>query len=220
MNQSESIKELSAAINKFQSGLAGVKKGTKNPFFRSNYATLAEIQQAIREPLEHTGLSYTQSHEKQNDEWVLVTRIMHTSGQWMDTIVPAPMVPLTKRNDVDPQAVGSANSYAKRYGITQAFGIPTVDDDGNAASYQTQPRQLQSGPELQSNKKPNWTMVTQPQIKRMYAIIGAREEAGWTVDKAKEYAQKTFGISSSSQLSKAQYEQLINIIQENDWEVI
>lgn len=204
MNQSEHQSDLADALNKFQSGLSAVKKGTKNPFFKSNYATLDAIQKALNEPLHECGLSYTQSHEKRDGEWIMVTRVMHKSGQWIETQVPAPVVPMHNKQFVDPQAVGSANTYAKRYGLTQAFGIPTEDDDGNAASA---PPKGGSGP-------------SQPQIKRLFAIIGSREQFGWSADKVKHFMQRKYGIESTSQLNPRQYDELCNIIETKDWETI
>lgn len=208
MNQSEDIKELAKALNKFQASVGAVKKGAKNPFFKSNYATLDAIQKAMAPVLEETGLSYSQSHTAADGAYSMTTRILHTSGQWIETNVPAP---ITKN---DPQGVGSANTYAKRYGLTQAFGIPVTDedDDGNYASGRVQPQNKQ--PPIQ---KHTWGLVTEPQIKRMYAIIHERQDAGWTLGNAKKLMHAHWGHESSKALTKSQYDTLTNWIQSSDW---
>ena len=57
----------------------------------------------------------------------VVTRLMHVSGQWLENEFTLPMV------KSDPQAAGSAITYARRYALQALFGIPAVDDDGEAA---------------------------------------------------------------------------------------
>ena len=57
----------------------------------------------------------------------VVTMLMHTSGQWLQQEY---VLPMTKR---DPQAAGSAITYARRYALQSMAGIPTADDDAEAA---------------------------------------------------------------------------------------
>lgn len=125
---SESINELAAALSAAQGEMAGAKKDAANPFFKSKYADLSSVIEAINVPFKLNSLSFIQGTGRDPDGRVLVTtRIMHSSGQWVecDTI-------LTAVKD-DPQGIGSAISYAKRYGLQALAGVPSVDDDGNAA---------------------------------------------------------------------------------------
>lgn len=127
--KSESIKELAIAINKAQSQIKGAVKDSDNPFFKSKYADLSSVVEAIREPLASNGLSYIQiSHDSQNAACI-ETLILHTSGEWLSC---GPVsVPVSKS---DAQGYGSAMTYARRYSLSAAFGVAPEDDDGNAAA--------------------------------------------------------------------------------------
>ena len=130
MTQSESIDKLLPAFVAFQADMPSVPKDAVNPHFRSKYATLGAITEATRPILARYGLAVTQSLMWQDGVQLLVTRIMHTSGQWMQDGGYA--LNPTKN---DPQGMGSAVTYARRYTLGATLGIVTEDDDdGNAAS--------------------------------------------------------------------------------------
>lgn len=124
--RSESIKELSIAMADFQSKVATVKKDANNPFFKSKYAPLESIIEAIKEPLAKAGLSYVQMPTGTN---LLVTILMHKSGEFIESTVT-----LHPKSNT-PQDHGSALTYMRRYALSAMLGIATEeDDDGNAAS--------------------------------------------------------------------------------------
>lgn len=128
MQKSESIKELATALNKAQAEMSGAKKGANNPFFKSKYADLNAVVDAVRIPFSENGLSYSQFPIMEDNKVGVETILMHESGEWMSSILTLPM---TKQ---DPQAAGSAITYARRYALQAIAGIPAEDDDGNAAS--------------------------------------------------------------------------------------
>lgn len=130
---SESIKHLAAALNKAQSEMSGAKKDSKNPFFKSSYADLGSVVEAIKTPFSNHGLSYSQFPIMQDNKVGVETMLMHESGEWMSDVLVLPMV------KQDPQAAGSAITYARRYALQSIAGIPAEDDDGNAASNQKAP---------------------------------------------------------------------------------
>jgi len=128
---SESIDKLSAALAKAQSEFKTAKKTATNPFLKNNYSNLSDIYQAVKPALAANGISLVQSSDLQDGNvQVTQTRLIHTSGQWMQTTMSM-MVGKT-----DPQSMGSLLSYSRRYAITQALSIDTgeLDDDGNRAS--------------------------------------------------------------------------------------
>lgn len=127
MRTSENITELATALSKAQSDMTGAKKSSKNPFFKSNYSDLAGVCEAISKPFSDNGLSYTQSPEFNENYITVVTRIMHSSGQWIEGTV---QLPPTKN---DAQGYGSAITYGRRYGLQAMAGVPSVDDDGQDA---------------------------------------------------------------------------------------
>jgi len=126
MKKSESIKNLAIGLLKFHAEVSKVSKDAKNPFFKSNYASLSNIQDAIREPLQTAGLVYSQLPVGENE---LTTLLLHAAtGEWLEsTYQMNPVKP-------DPQAKGSAITYARRYALAAILGINVDDDDGNTAS--------------------------------------------------------------------------------------
>ncbi len=129
MNKSESIKELATALAKAQGAIKGAVKDSANPFFKSKYADLASVVEAIRNAFAANGLSYIQSVEPSDKDEVRVeTTILHSSGEWIGCGVLA--LPVSK---VDAQGYGSALTYARRYSLSAATGVGPEDDDGNAA---------------------------------------------------------------------------------------
>lgn len=127
MEKSESIKNLAGALAKFHEEVGKVAKESKNPFFKSNYASLPQIQEAIKEPLASAGLVYSQFPDGQNG---LTTILMHAeSGEWIQAKYE--MTPAKN----DPQGQGSAITYQRRYALGAVLGLTIdEDDDGNKAS--------------------------------------------------------------------------------------
>lgn len=132
MNQSESIAKLSAALVKAQAEMSGAVKDSANPFFKSRYADLESVIKAIKEPFAKYGLAYTQFPYTDDKGVGVVTRLIHESGEWIEC---GYTLPLTK---LDPQAAGSAITYARRYALQAMAGIPAVDDDAEMAMGRTQ----------------------------------------------------------------------------------
>lgn len=147
--QSPSIANLAAAIVAAQQELKPVKRDQQNPFYRSTYADLAACWEACA-PFRAHGIAITQSPVPPPAEGFvcLQTQLTHTSGEWMSSQL---LLPITK---ADPQGVGSAITYARRYALGCMTGLVTEeDDDGNSqvAPPPPQPRRPLSDSE---NKKP------------------------------------------------------------------
>ena len=130
MNKSESVAGLPAALAKAQGQMKGAIKDSANPFFKSKYADLASVVEAIRAAFSANGLSYIQTVEpSEKDEVRVETTLLHSSGEWISCGVLS--LPVSK---VDAQGYGSALTYARRYSLSAAVGVAPEDDDGNAAS--------------------------------------------------------------------------------------
>lgn len=126
---SSEISNISVAMRKMQEELGPAVKGKKNPFFKSSYADLSACIEAIREPFSNNDLCFFQgSLPGKEGSIVIVTTISHKSGEWVRGYLEV------KPTKADPQALGSAITYGKRYGLQALSGLPTEDDDGNAAS--------------------------------------------------------------------------------------
>jgi len=127
--KSEQINELAKGLILFHVKCEGIKKDAKNPFFKSTYASLPKIIEAITEPLAESGLALTMFPIDENSLYCL---LMHTSGQWIDATYTMKPVKDT------PQDKGSCITYARRYCISSILNLQIddilADDDGNKAS--------------------------------------------------------------------------------------
>lgn len=125
--QSEQINELTGALAKAQTTVKNATLNKVNPHFKSKYADLAAIFDAVRKPLADNGLIVTQTTEIRDGGFVLVTMLAHSSGQWIKSEYPLPA-------NGRPQEIGSALTYARRYSLSAITGIAAdEDDDANAA---------------------------------------------------------------------------------------
>jgi hypothetical protein len=129
LEHSAEIDKICAALAKAQGAMEGAVKDRQNPHFKNEYATLASVIEAVRIPLRDNELAFIQaSGEMVDGALPIETRIVHSSGQWFRSILPMPVGQKTA------QAVGSALSYGRRYALMAMLGVPSVDDDGEAAS--------------------------------------------------------------------------------------
>ncbi len=149
MNKSESIKNIAGALVKFQASVSKVAKEANNPFFKSKYASLANILDTIQKPLSECGLAISQFP----DENALTTIILHAdSGEWMESSY---VMPVAKQND--PQAMGSAMTYARRYALGSILNLNIDDDDDGEKAMG---RQIPKKDEL-TPKHPSWTKAVE-----------------------------------------------------------
>lgn len=125
MTETGIIAALASALPK----LEGAKKNANNPHFKSKYADLGSVIDAL-EPIKDHGLWFIQISKERDNGACFETVIIHgPSNSQMsmgETFVPA--------DRANAQGFGSAQTYARRYGLLSAFGLATEDDDGNAAS--------------------------------------------------------------------------------------
>jgi hypothetical protein len=116
---------LAAAFGEIESAT----KSANNPHFKTKYADLTTVIEAIKPALIKHGLYFTQRPEPSEKGVTIETVIGHASGEELSLgklFVPA--------NKQDAQGFGSALTYARRYALVTAFGVPVEDDDGNAAA--------------------------------------------------------------------------------------
>ena len=126
INQSESISELATALSKAQAAMGAAIKDSENPFFKSQYADLTAVIAAVRKPFGDNGLSFVQFPLSQDGCVGVATRIMHSSGEWLESEF---LIPCKQ----DAHGYGAAITYSRRFGLQAAAGVPTDDDDGNSA---------------------------------------------------------------------------------------
>lgn len=125
MKETETLNE---ALFKLQGVLRGVKRDTKNSHFKTAYASLEQVSDTIRPHMQDLGLFWMQWPGKVVDGAIEVTtRISHVKGEFIEFTMEMPMA---KR---DPQGAGSALTYAMRYSLMAALGLPPTDDDAEMA---------------------------------------------------------------------------------------
>ena len=154
MDSSPDISELSKALFSIQNNLPPAIKDARNSFVGNDYATLNSVMETCRDALYSHGIWLVQLPcpapvELGTGHIGLETRLTHVeSGQWLSSVT---VIPLPKS---DPQGLGSALTYARRYSLCTILGIITEDDDGNAASVHPQRQHRpQSQPKTRAQDK-------------------------------------------------------------------
>jgi hypothetical protein len=125
---SDSLANLASAMAKAQASMGGAHKDSTNPHFKSKYADLSSVVDAIKPCLTENGLAYLQFVRTSEEGVGVETLLSHSSGEY---ILADPFyVPVEKRN---AHGFGSALTYARRYSLAAVCGLKADDDDGNAA---------------------------------------------------------------------------------------
>jgi hypothetical protein len=133
MIKSDSLAQLAPALLKAQKKMGAALKDSKNPFFKSKYADLNAVIDASVPVLNEEGIAVLQSPSMSYDLSgnpipVIETVLLHESGEY---IAGQTEVVAAKQND--PQAAGSATTYARRYGLQAMVTLKAEDDDGEKA---------------------------------------------------------------------------------------
>ena len=175
--QSENIGELAAALAKAQAEVGTVTKDSANPYFKSNYASLAAVWEATRPILSKHQLSVVQMPSSDERGYYVETQLMHSSGQWIRSRT------YMKPAKDDPQGIGSLISYARRYALQAVTMICPDDDDGEAAMGRTAPQKPAESP------KPAAKVET-PKAKASKPAEPAKAESKFNGEKHQELFQK------------------------------
>lgn len=127
MTTSGEIKEIAGALVAAQGELKNAPFNAKNPHLGNRFANLTSVRDTVVPVLQKHGIAVAQGIGY-NGRPHVTTRLMHTSGQWIESVCPLPEV-------ADMQKLGSAITYARRYALSAICGIASEeDDDGNSAS--------------------------------------------------------------------------------------
>jgi hypothetical protein len=134
MNKSETIEKIAPALHKAQGQIKAALKDSTNPHFRSKYADLSSVIEAVKPALQANGITFMQGVHDAVDGVAVETMLLHISGEWISSVMRIPAV------KQDAQGYGSAITYGRRYGLQSMCGVPAEDDDGNAATASTTSR--------------------------------------------------------------------------------
>lgn len=197
--------ELFSALAKAQVEFKKAVKDAANPFFKSNYADLESVIDAVRPALSKNGLCVIQSTDFVGEKLVLKTILGHSSGQFIEGVYPINPV----KND--PQGVSSAITYAKRVTLAAMVGAVATDEDDDAEAsmgrnHQTQPKQEPKKEVVNYAPKASQQLgaVTEAQQKRLFAMA---KKLNWTEEDRKKRLG-LFGRTSSKDLTPQEYHQL------------
>jgi len=134
VRRSPSVTKIAAALCVAQTELKNPVKNKQNPHLKNWYADLTAVLEAVLPVFTKHKLSVMQLPCELDDAPAMMTLVMHESGEWIETVVKVRPV------KSDPQGIGSAQTYAKRYALQSIAGIAAEDDDdGHAATHRPAP---------------------------------------------------------------------------------
>jgi hypothetical protein len=191
------MKSINQALVKFQSQLRPVSKDSENPFFKSSYADLSSILQAVMPILSGNGLAVSQPMRVDGDKTILITKLIHESGE---ELVSEMILP----HNSDPQKYGSLITYYKRYQLQAILGVSTKDedDDGNSVSM---PKNVNYEPKKQDQPKPTFQVDG----------IGQQRPLQGAASDAQKNALRKMGIKFNDDITKDEASRLIGEAKRN-----
>lgn len=185
------MKLISQALVKFQSQLKPVNKDSENPFFKSSYADLSSILQAVMPLLSANALALSQPMKVQDGTTILITRLIHESGESIESEMILPQ-------HADPQKFGALISYYKRYQLSALLSVSTCDEDCDANTLVPEKAGNRSFQAQNSISNVNTNTQTKP---TGAAITPASD--------AQKNALKRMGIAFQDNISKSEASKLI-----------
>jgi hypothetical protein len=225
MEMSTTVAQLAEALAKAQASITGAVKDSDNAFFHSKYADLATVWEACRAALTANKLAVVQtprttfstlpeitevtsrSGEKRSIVKVattveLTTVLLHASGEWVSGTVAAMLA------NADPQSIGSACTYLRRYGLSSLVGIAQVDDDGNAAVAvpPTSEARKATAEQLPPSVQPAslLTLNDTQQIR----LKGLMQQHGVKASAVKKQVEKTYPIKTAADILQKNYDDI------------
>ena len=152
------------ALNAFQQKHHAAGLDGSNPFYKSKYTTLAQALLAVQ-PATEFGLCHTQLNDyvitpEGEVITIVITKLMHVSGdEPLVSKFPVPKIPSNVKNA--HQEAGSAQTYARRYGLLSVYGLANDDDDGNSLTKTPPPKVGVAKTPTRPNQKLEPTSVLQ-----------------------------------------------------------
>jgi len=129
MKTSQEITKIMPDFLKAQMAMEPPTKDAVNPFFHSKYADLNSVMDACKGELNKNDIAVLQPLMGMTVETILI----HVSGEWLSSETP-----IVCKVQNDPQALGSAITYARRYGLQSMVGLSAEDDDAEKATSRTE----------------------------------------------------------------------------------
>lgn len=134
LNTFFNMKNIATALLKAQTEMSNPKKDATNPFFKSKYADLNAVREAVIPILNNNGIVVLQPIKNIDGKNFVCTMLLHETGEMLESFTE---IVYNKTNDA--QAHGSGITYARRYGLQSFVCVGADDDDGNKASAPVDP---------------------------------------------------------------------------------
>lgn len=195
---SPEINELAKALAAAQAEIKNAAADSENPHFRSRYADLASIIDAVRGPLAAHGIARHQALFSNGKDVGVRTALIHSSGQWIASTVWC-------ASPGTPQGLGTVGTYLRRYSLAAAVGLAQDDDDAEAVMQREAVQRRNARPALAAEQK--IAAKLEPKVQARIKIL--QGEAGIGDDEWREKLQALYGVQSSSQLTTTQAADLI-----------
>lgn len=227
--RSNEIDQLAAALVAAQAEFEAVDKTANNDFFSSKYAPLPDVVKAATPILSKHGLAVTQLIVGDGATDGLMTMLLHSSGQFIESTMTLHLLP-DKHGNITPQSQGSAVTYARRYAYMAVLGLVSdVDDDGNAASAPA-PAQTALGAHRRSAPKAAVSTSTTPASATSQTnvassdgrvgaadakreLIAQGEEHGWDKEMATIHAKRAWGDRGTDPIERGELTLLLMAIE-------
>jgi hypothetical protein len=204
----DNVPALIQALALAQAEMGAVLKDAVNPHFKSKYADLATVCDAVIPALNKHGIAVIQAPGMIGQRVTVETILAHKDGAMMRTILE-----LTPTK-VDPQGVGSAITYARRYALQSVAGVAPEDDDGNAASQPVKKNasQVKKGGEFEAFEKAIHAAKTPMEAAQAFA---ASDYPSWPQSFQDTVADKLYDAFYSS-LDMVEPTEILNWVKAHD----
>ena len=200
---SEQIGNLAKALAAAQAQIKPPKKGRTAKIksdkgqYEYHYADLADVIECYREPLAANGLALAQSMKPQDGHLILVTVLMHQSGEWLDSEYPIAAY-------ARPQEQGSAITYARRYAVTALLGIAAEDDDDGAAAQDATPVKREAKPEPKNG-------ITEAEVAAVH--LQAKKAGLRNAAELAPVLTNIVGVGRASDIPRSEYKNVLDALE-------
>lgn len=191
MKTSESVKEIYGALAVAIGDIQNPPKNAVNPHFKNRYAELSVILETVKPILKKNGLAVIQGVETDGNRVMIQTRIIHVSGEWIESELTL------QAAGTDPQKIGSAITYGRRYAISAILNIAADDDDDGEGNRKKENQKPVAATTPPKNNQPKPAAKTQnPLDKELLGILDMIEPNRQKQRQIMDYVKAKFGETS------------------------
>ena len=201
MEKSESIKNLATSMAQFRKNLLKAQPSKDGKSHYGNYVTLEDLTAAVDGALPES-LGYTQEATSDPNGVSITTMLFDASGEY---IIYNPLSMPVQRKDA--QAFGSAETYARRYSLSAAFGVSASKDDDGQQATKAAPNKPQNG-----TKKPADRVTTDQMTELTKLFKQTSEVTKGSLANVQKYYLGQFNVSNISQLTKLQADEISTVV--------